>query len=65
IHGKNGIDPPLQHTFDVSVTVSDSVFSIQIPEYGDGIGCFLKDAIDQKYVKLPFIYSYATTVIQK
>ncbi|EOY3842996.1 hypothetical protein ACUL06_004940, partial [Escherichia coli] len=65
IHGKNGIDPPLQHTFDVSVTVSDSVFSIQIPEYGDGIGYFLKDAIDQKYVKLPFIYSYATTVIQK
>ncbi|AEJ56409.1 hypothetical protein UMNF18_1820 [Escherichia coli UMNF18] len=55
----------MQHTFDVSVTVSDSVFSIQIPEYGDGIGYFLKDAIDQKYVKLPFIYSYATTVIQK
>ncbi|EAB6759025.1 hypothetical protein HKU43_000330 [Salmonella enterica] len=39
--------------------------SESIPEYGDGTGYFLKDAIDQKYVKLPFIYTYATTVIGK
>ncbi|MCY1699656.1 hypothetical protein OVA10_16555 [Lelliottia sp. SL45] len=65
IHGTNGIDPPLQDTFDVSVTVEAGTFSIAIPEYGNGIGQFLKEAIDQQLVKLPFIYNYTTTVVEK
>ena len=65
IHGANGIDPPIQSTFDVSVTSLNGTFSIAIPEYGDGVGYFLKDAIDQSLVKLPFIYSYSTTVVEQ
>ncbi|HEI6819291.1 TPA: hypothetical protein SJ432_004226 [Yersinia enterocolitica] len=65
IHGANGIDPPLQSTFDVSVTVANGVFAIVIPDYGDGVGYFLKEAIDQQQVKLPFIYKYSITVIEK
>ncbi|WP_284972503.1 hypothetical protein [Atlantibacter hermannii] len=62
IHGAAGIDPPLQETYDVSVTVENSVYFINIPEYGDGVGSFLKDAIEQSLVKLPFIYTFQTTV---
>ncbi|EGT3137602.1 hypothetical protein NPF39_001044 [Salmonella enterica subsp. enterica serovar Uganda] len=62
IHGVAGIDPPIQHTFDVSITVDNGTFSIVIPEYGNGVGNFLKAAIDQQLVKLPFIYHYTTTV---
>ncbi|EEP89167.1 hypothetical protein ykris0001_46290 [Yersinia kristensenii ATCC 33638] len=65
IHGANGIDPPLQSTFDISVTVANGVFVIVIPDYGNGVGYFLKDAIDQQQVKLPFIYKYSITVIEK
>ncbi|WP_213322308.1 hypothetical protein [Klebsiella aerogenes] len=65
IHGTNGIDPPLQSTFDVGVTVDAGVFSIAIPEYGNGVGYFLKDAIDQSLVNLPFIYTYSTTVVEQ
>lgn len=65
IHGANGIDPPLQSTFDISVTVANGVFAIVIPDYGNGVGYFLKDAIDQQQVKLPFIYKYSITVIKK
>lgn len=65
IHGVNGIDPPVQSTFDVSVTVDSGVFSIVIPDYGNGVGYFLKDAIDQSLVNLPFIYTYSTTVVEK
>lgn len=65
IHGANGIDPPLQSTYDVSVTVDSGVFSIAIPDYGNGVGYFLKDAIDQSLVNLPFIYTYSTTVVEQ
>lgn len=65
VHGKDGVDPPIQSTFDVSVTVQDGVFSVVIPEYGDGAGYFLQGAIEQHMVKLPFIYSFSTMVIEK
>ncbi|MFW0766683.1 hypothetical protein ACN0IV_12670 [Trabulsiella odontotermitis] len=65
IHGPNGIDPPIQNTFDVSVTVDSGTFSISIPDYGDNVGYFLKNAIDQSLVKLPFIYIYSTTVVEQ
>lgn len=63
IHGTNGIDPPLQSTFDISVTVNNGVFTITIPDYGDGVGYFLKKAISQSMVKLPFVYTYSVTVV--
>lgn len=62
IHGPSGIDPLLQHTFDVGVTVDKGIFNIAIPDYGNGVGYFLKDAIEQQLVKLPFIYTYETMV---
>lgn len=65
IHGKNGIDPPLQNTWDVGVTVNNGVFSLTIPDYGDGVGYFLRDAIQQSLVKLPFIYAYSSTVVEQ
>lgn len=65
IHGTNGIDPPIQSTFDVSITSLNGVFSVAIPEYGDGVGYFLREAINQSLVKLPFIYSYSVTVVEQ
>lgn len=65
VHGANGMDPPVQSTFDVSVTVDSGVFSIVIPDYGNGVGYFLKDAIDQSLVGLPFIYTYSATVVEQ
>ncbi|EIE2765813.1 hypothetical protein KA541_000757, partial [Salmonella enterica subsp. enterica serovar Rubislaw] len=65
IHGANGIDPPLQSTFDVSITVNSGTFNIAIPDYGNGVGYFLKDAIGQKLVRLPFIYTYSVTVVNQ
>lgn len=65
IHGANGIDPPIQDTFDISVTPDKGVFSVTIPDYGDGVGYFLKDAIGQSLVKLPFIYTYTVTVVEQ
>lgn len=65
IHGANGIDPPLQDTFDISVTPDKGVFYVTIPDYGDGVGYFLKDAIGQSLVKLPFIYTYTVTVVEQ
>lgn len=64
IHGPAGIDPPLQDTFDISITSERGVFTIKIPDYGDGVSDFLKTAIDQRMVKLPFIYSYNVSVIK-
>lgn len=64
IHGVNGIDPPLQNTFDISVTVNNGEFSIVLPDYDDGISFFLKDAIEQSLVKLPFIYRYSVSVMK-
>lgn len=65
IHGKAGIDPILHNTFDVSVSSHGGVFEVGIPDYGDGVGDFLKTAIDQSLVNLPFIYSFNVTVNKK
>jgi hypothetical protein len=65
IHGKDGIDPPLQHTFDISITSASGIFSINIPEYGDGVATLLKAAIEQELVHLPFIYQYSVTVTEQ
>lgn len=65
IHGAAGIDPPLEHTFDVSVTSKNGVFTLKIPEYGDGIGNFLKIAIDEGLVNLPFMYSWNAEVVEQ
>lgn len=65
IHGENGIDPLIEHTYDVSVTVNAGIFTIKIPDYGNGVGVFLKNAIDQGLLKLPFIYSYSTEVVNQ
>lgn len=65
IHGDNGTDPPLQHTFDISVTPDKGVFSVTIPDYGDGVGYFLRAAITQHLVKLPFIYTFTVRVIEQ
>ena len=65
IHGANGIDPPIQDTFDISVTPDKGAFFVTIPDYGDGVGYFLKDAIGQSLVKLPFIYTYTVTVVEQ
>lgn len=65
LHGKNGIDPPLQNTFDVSVTSSSGVFAIGIQENGSGVATLLKSAIEQGIVHLPFIYQYNVTVTEQ
>ncbi|EAW1174391.1 hypothetical protein S922_22935 [Salmonella enterica subsp. enterica] len=62
LHGPAGIDPILQNTFDVSVTSSAGVFSIAITESREGIASFLKTAIEQGMVKLPFIYAFNVKV---
>ncbi|HAX1851962.1 TPA: hypothetical protein JXS38_004351 [Escherichia coli] len=66
VHAIADDDPTLECCFQSAMELIPHDQGLErLPEYGDGIGYFLKDAIDQKYVKLPFIYSYATTVIQK
>lgn len=65
VHGANGIDPPIQSTFDISVAVDSGNYEITIPDYGDGVGYFLRDAISQQLVKLPFIYTYTVTVVKQ
>lgn len=62
IHGKDGLDPPLQQTFDVSIKPSSGSFHITLPEYGDGIARSLASSIAQGFVKLPFIYTYQTEI---
>lgn len=64
IQGANGTDPQLQNTFDISVTPDKGVFHITLPDYGDGVGYFLQDAIAQRLVKIPFIYTYTVTVVE-
>ncbi|MHA1063406.1 hypothetical protein ACR9GP_05790 [Enterobacter ludwigii] len=63
IHGKDGTDPPVQDTYDVSVSSSASVFTLKIPDYGDGIAPALKACIQQGFTKLPFIYTYKTELV--
>lgn len=62
IHGTAGQDSITQSTFDISVTSSKGRFDISIPDYGDGVSGFLKTAIEQGLVNLPFIYSFDVTV---
>ncbi|TLI70121.1 hypothetical protein FEK66_15990 [Escherichia sp. E1130] len=56
--GPNGIDPPVTNTFDISVVPNNGVFVIILPDSTDSVGVFLKEAIEQGIVKLPFIYSF-------
>ena len=58
LRGPNGIDPPVTDTFDISVIPADGVFAITLPDSDDNVGQFLKEAIEQGIVKLPFIYSF-------
>ncbi|HBN5772055.1 TPA: hypothetical protein MNM60_000871 [Citrobacter freundii] len=58
LRGPNGIDPPVTDTFDISVISNNGVFAILLPNSNDSVGQFLKDAIEQRIVKLPFMYSF-------
>ncbi|QIU88291.1 hypothetical protein [Yokenella regensburgei] len=58
LRGPNGIDPPVTDTFDISVVPNNGVFAIILPDSTDSVGVFLKEAIEQGIVKLPFIYSF-------
>lgn len=58
LRGPNGIDPPVTDTFDISVVPNNGVFTILLPNSNDSVGQFLKDAIEQGIVKLPFSYTY-------
>ncbi|MFZ4998396.1 hypothetical protein ACOY5P_03240 [Enterobacter asburiae] len=58
LRGPNGIDPPVTDTFDISVVPNNGVFTILLPNSNDSVGRFLKDAIEQGIVKLPFTYTY-------
>lgn len=62
LYGPSGKDPQLANTYTVSVTVQDGVYTISYPEVGNRIGAFLKDAINQGAVYLPFQYTYEITV---
>jgi hypothetical protein len=64
IHGKNGVDPKLQNTFDISVTSQNGVYYIRLPDYGDGVSKSLASAIKQNFVKLPFIYTYEILMVK-
>jgi len=61
IHGVNGVDPNLQCTFDISVSVNNGVITLVIPDYGDGVADFLIACIQQGLVNLPFMYSFLVT----
>jgi len=61
IHGANGIDPFLQNTFDISVSVNNGVYVLMIPDYGDGVADFLVSCIQQGLAKLPFMYGFSPT----
>lgn len=58
LRGPNGIDPPLTDTFDISVMPKNGVFGILLPNSNDSAGQFLKNAIEQRIVKLPFMYTF-------
>lgn len=58
LRGPNGIDPPVTDTFDISVIPNNGVFAILLPDSSDSVAQFLKEAIEQGIVKLPFIYSF-------
>lgn len=58
LRGPNGIDPSVTDTFDISVVPKNGVFAILLPNSNDSVGQFLKDAIEQRIVKLPFMYSF-------
>lgn len=58
LRGPNGIDPPVTDTFDISVVPDNGVFAILLPNANNSVGQFLKDAIEQRIVKLPFMYTF-------
>lgn len=60
--GAGGRDPRLENTYLVSVTVKDGTFDIKFPDVGNGTGLFLREAIRQGMVYLPFQYTYNITV---
>lgn len=62
LHGPDGRDPGIQSTFDVYVSVDNGVFTLGITDYGDGVAQALVAAIQQRYVKLPFIYQFRTVL---
>lgn len=58
LRGPNGIDRPVTDTFDISVVPDNGVFTILLPNSNNSAGQFLKDAIEQRVVKLPFVYGF-------
>lgn len=62
IQGPDGVDPPVQQTFDISITSKNGTFYVRIPDYDDGVAHALKACIEQKFVKLPFMYNYEVVV---
>lgn len=61
LFGAGGRDPRLENTYDISITVDSGHFKIKYPNAG-GVGLFLRAAIEQKMVYLPFQYTYEITV---
>lgn len=62
IQGLDGIDPVVQQTFDISIIPKSGTFYVRIPDYDDGVARALKACIEQKFVKLPFMYNYDVVV---
>lgn len=62
IRGKDGIDPPVDETFDISITSKNGTFFVYIPDYDDGVAEALASCIEQGFVKLPFMYTYVVVV---
>lgn len=62
LRGEAGRDPRIDETNDISVNVNDGVFEISIPKVEPGISVFLKEAIEQRMVRLPFMYIFNVTV---
>lgn len=62
IIGNDGIDPPIDETFDISITSNDGTFYVRIPDYDDGVAYALAACIEQEFVNLPFMYKYIVTV---
>jgi uncharacterized protein YjdB len=62
IRGVDGIDPPVDETFDISITSENGTFYVSIIDYGDGVAHALAACIEQEFVNLPFMYKYVVTV---
>jgi len=55
--GKNGTDPHLQSTENVSVTSNNGVFVVTITRDKEGVAETLKSAIEQGFAKVPVIFT--------